>query len=153
MHQNRCKANAFFCLTKTMYQCIIEALQRGDIVSLRKVSVAIYQQLIDYFQFEIASGRLLPGQRIDSIRELALFFKVNPNTVQKALIELERDGLIYTDRTNGKFVTENDQIIIELKENLSALFSKAYVSQCLSLGLSEKQALINIKKYWRKENE
>ncbi|UPU38634.1 GntR family transcriptional regulator [Erysipelothrix sp. Poltava] len=56
-------------------------------MSLKNSSVAIYRQIIEYFELEIASGRLKAGDRIESIRALALFFKVNPNTVQKALNE------------------------------------------------------------------
>ena len=74
-------------------------------------SVPIYLQIVSEIKKQIVSGKLIPGERIPSVRELALTYKVNPNTMQKALIELEENGLIKTERTNGKFVTEDENII------------------------------------------
>ena len=65
----------------------------------------IYIQLVEQLKIKIISGKLPSGERLPSVRELALMTKVNPNTMQKALAELEETGLIYTERTNGKFVT------------------------------------------------
>ena len=102
-------------------------------MSLKNSSVAIYRQIIEYFELEIASGRLNAGDRIESIRALALFFKVNPNTVQKALNELERDGLIETDRTNGKFVTDKKDIIKKLRSELGRRYSVVFVEKTKTL--------------------
>ena len=71
----------------------------------------IYLQLVDKIKKEIISGKIKSGERLPSVRELALITKVNPNTMQKALAELENDGLIYTERTNGKFVTKDIKLI------------------------------------------
>ena len=76
----------------------------------------IYIQIIEYVKLDIISNRLKKGDKIPSVREYALQMKVNPNTVQKALVELERDGLIYTERTNGKYVTNDDALINKIKE-------------------------------------
>ena len=65
----------------------------------------IYLQIIDFIKNQIINGTLKSGDKIPSVRELALTFKVNPNTIVKALYFLETEKLIYTDRTNGKFVT------------------------------------------------
>lgn len=62
-------------------------------------SVPIYLQIVSEIKKQIISGKLIPGERIPSVRELALTYKVNPNTMQKALIELEENGLIKTERT------------------------------------------------------
>ena len=78
-------------------------------------SVPIYLQIVSEIKKQIVSGKLIPGERIPSVRELALTYKVNPNTMQKALIELEENGLIKTERTNGKFVTEDENIINKIK--------------------------------------
>ena len=67
----------------------------------------IYSQLVAYMEKLIVTNKLLPKEKIPSVRELALLLKVNPNTVQKALNELEGNELIYTERTNGKFVTSD----------------------------------------------
>ena len=73
----------------------------------------IYLQIMDIIKNQIISGILKPGDKIPSVRELALKFKVNPNTIVKSLYFLETDGLIYTDRTIGKFIT-SDLLIIKL---------------------------------------
>ena len=78
----------------------------------------IYIQLVEKLRIEIVSGKLKPGERIASVRELAFTTKVNPNTMQKALVELEGEGLIYTERTNGKFIT-TDQNLIEKAKTVS----------------------------------
>ena len=72
----------------------------------------IYSQLIDQIQVGIVSGAFPPGERLPSVRDLATEAGVNPNTMQRALAELERDGLVYSQRTAGRFVTE-DKIMIE----------------------------------------
>ena len=74
----------------------------------------IYVQLVEKIRIEIVSGKLKLGQRIPSVRELAINARVNPNTMQKALVELENEGLIYTERTNGKFVTNDEKLIEKL---------------------------------------
>ena len=72
----------------------------------------IYAQLVEQIKQEIVSGGFPPGQRLPSVRDLATEAGVNPNTMQRALAELERDGLVYSQRTAGRFVTE-DKITIE----------------------------------------
>ena len=72
----------------------------------------IYAQLVEQIKQEIVSGGFPPGQRLPSVRDLATEAGVNPNTMQRALAELEREGLVYSQRTAGRFVTE-DKIMIE----------------------------------------
>ena len=67
----------------------------------------IYAQLMDTLKRRIITGRYLPGEKLPSVRELAAEAGINPNTVQRAFSELEREGLIYTQRATGKYVTEN----------------------------------------------
>lgn len=117
-------------------------------MSLKNSSVAIYRQIIEYFELEIASGRLNAGDRIDSIRALALFFKVNPNTVQKALNELEREELIETDRTNGKFVTDKKDIIKKLRSELGRRYSVVFVEKAKTLGLDLEETISLLKDEW-----
>ena len=78
----------------------------------------IYIQLVEIIRIEIVSGKFKKGQRMPSVRELALIMKVNPNTMQKALAELENEQLIYTERTNGKYVTEDEELIEKIKRKL-----------------------------------
>jgi DNA-binding transcriptional regulator YhcF (GntR family) len=91
---------------------------------------------MDEIKGQIAAGRLTPGAKIDSIRELAAFYAVNPNTVQRALSELERDGLLSTRRASGKTVTENEQMIKELRSRLASERIDALLSAMEALGFS-----------------
>jgi len=116
-------------------------------------TIPIYRQIIDYFELEIASGRLKSGQKIDSIRSLAVQFKVNPNTVQKSLLELERAGYIYTDRTNGKFVTDDEQTIKKLNHSIIKTLSKDFVDGVRRLGFDYETVVEHLKEIWEEENE
>ena len=79
-------------------------------------NIPIYIQLLDYLKIYLISGVFKSGEKLPSVREFATTFKVNPNTMQKALSELESMKLIYTERTNGKFVTEDKELIEKLKD-------------------------------------
>ena len=79
----------------------------------------IYIQLVEMIRIDIVSGKFKKGQKLPSVRELALIMKVNPNTMQKALVELEDETLIYTERTNGKYVTEDEELIENAKKELA----------------------------------
>lgn len=78
----------------------------------------IHMQLVKYILFYISNGTLKPNEKLPSVRELAEIAGVNHNTIQKALNEVEDLGLIYTNRTNGKYVTENQDLIKKFKENM-----------------------------------
>ena len=75
----------------------------------------IYSQLTQRLTEAIVSGIYAPGEKLPSVRELAVEAGVNPNTVQRALAELERDGLVFSQRTTGRFVTENENMIVNAK--------------------------------------
>ncbi|MDR0641968.1 MAG: GntR family transcriptional regulator [Treponema sp.] len=96
----------------------------------------IYLQLMDELKGQIAAGRLAPGEKIASIRELAASYAVNPNTVQRALAELEREGLLSTRRASGKMVTEDAGMIRELRSALASGQVEALLSAMESLGFS-----------------
>jgi DNA-binding transcriptional regulator YhcF (GntR family) len=96
----------------------------------------IYLQLMDEIKGQIAAGRLSPGEKIASIRELAAFYAVNPNTVQRALAELEREGLLFTRRASGKTVTEDTEKIRELRRALASGQIETMLSALESLGFS-----------------
>ena len=111
-------------------------------------STAIYRQIIDYFEAEVASGRIEPGEKIESIRGLALRFKVNPNTVQKALRELEWNGMITTDRTNGKFITEDTDRIELLRKDLAKTTIEDFIETVKKLGFSIEDIISILRKEW-----
>ena len=79
----------------------------------------IYLQIVDLIKTEIIAGVYRPGDKLPSVRDLAMEASVNPNTMQKALTELERSGLVYTQRTNGRFITEDIAKMTEIKEQLA----------------------------------
>ena len=96
----------------------------------------IYLQLVDEIKGQIVAGQLAPGEKIASIRELAAFYAVNPNTVQRALAELEREGLLATKRASGKTVTEDAGMVRELRSALASGRVEALLSAMESLGFS-----------------
>lgn len=108
----------------------------------------IYLQLLDHFHAKIVSGVWPPGARIDSVRSLALEFGVNPNTVQRALQELEREGLSYTERTAGRFVTDNTQNLDALKKSLLQKEIDSLLKMALSMGLSLAEVMELVKASW-----
>ena len=101
----------------------------------------IYVQLVEEIRIQIVSGKLKPGQRIPSVREFALTARVNPNTMQKALVELENEGLIYTERTNGKFVTDNKELIEKIKRDLAEEKVNNYLNDMKNIGITYQEAL------------
>lgn len=78
----------------------------------------IYTQLLEQIRFLIISGQYPAGSKLPSVRDLAAESSVNPNTMQRALTELERSGLIYSQRTSGRFVTEDGELIRQMKESI-----------------------------------
>ena len=105
----------------------------------------IYIQLVEKLELEIISGRLEPKSRIPSVRELAVYMKVNPNTMQKALSELEEDGLIYTERTNGKFVTDDKKLIEKKKKVIAKLKVQNYIKDMNKIGITFEEAVEYLK--------
>lgn len=105
----------------------------------------IYIQLLEQLQVLIVSGNINTGDRLPSVRDLALQSKVNPNTVQKALQELENLKLIYTERTNGKFVTNDKKLIKEYKEKFAKEKVGNYFKSMNELGFSNEEAIDYLK--------
>ena len=101
----------------------------------------IYQQIMRVLRTQIASGEYPPGCRFPAVRELALEAGVNPNTMQRALAELEREGLLVTVRTTGKFVTEDQELISRTRNELAADSIRALIGSLKNLGLTEEQIL------------
>lgn len=99
----------------------------------------IYVQLVEQVKLYIVSGRLEPGARLPSVRELALQTQVNPNTMQKALTELESEKLIYTERTNGKFVTEDKELILKIRKELANEKVEKFYKDMEKLGLTKQE--------------
>ncbi len=107
----------------------------------------IYIQLVEMIRIDILSNRFQKGQRLPSVRELALTMKVNPNTMQKALAELEEEKLIYTERTNGKFVTEDEDRIEEVKKRLAQEKINHYLISMNDIGINYESAVKYLQEY------
>ena len=103
----------------------------------------IYLQLMERIQQDIVSGVYKAGDKLPSVRELAIDAAVNPNTMQKALSELERDGLVYSQRTSGRYVTEDQTAITEARHALAADRVRSFLTDMERLGF-EKEDLLSL---------
>ena len=101
----------------------------------------IYIQLVEQLKEYIVSGKFKAGEKLPSVRDFAMQIKVNPNTVQKALAEIENQKLIYTERTNGKFVTENEELIENVKKELANQKVQKYFQDMNKLGINKDDAI------------
>lgn len=112
-------------------------------------NLPIYIQVLDYIKTYIVSGKINLGDKLPSVREFSVIFKVNPNTIQKALAELENIGLIYTDRTNGKYVTTDSKIIEKIKKEYANNIVNDYFENMKKIGINNDDAIEYLK---RKDN-
>ena len=113
----------------------------------------IYAQLVERIQMQIVSGQYLPGGKLPSVRDLAAIAAVNPNTMQKAFAELERSGLIITQRTNGRTVTEDEEMIRKIRAELARELVDMFFAKMKELGYSEQDAVDLVKKKYEGEKE
>ena len=99
----------------------------------------IYAQLIEQLERKICSGAYPLGTRLPSVRDLAQEASVNPNTMQRALVRLEEDGLLYTNRTSGRFVTEDIGRIRQTKNKLAQEQVQEFLKKMTDLGFQQKE--------------
>ena len=97
----------------------------------------IFVQIVEHLQYDIVSGVYQPGQKLPSVRDLAAEASVNPNTMQRALSELERDGYMHSERTSGRFITEDTAMINELQKQLATAQIAEFLENMKKLGLSK----------------
>ena len=105
----------------------------------------IYSQLVEQIKLGIVSGSLLPGERLMSVRDMATEAGVNPNTMQRALQELERDGMVYSQRTAGRFVTENMQVIERAKKKFAEEQIRSFLGAMKKLGYQREEIFALLK--------
>ena len=113
----------------------------------------IYAQLIEQIKGGIVSGAFPPGERLPSVRDLATEAGVNPNTMQRALAELERDGLVYSQRTAGRFVTEDKTMIETAKRSLAERHVKTFLAAMLRLGFQREEIMTLLRQETGEEGE
>lgn len=105
----------------------------------------IYIQLKEKIKLLIVSGVYPAGAKLPSVRDMASDASVNPNTLQKALTELEREGLVYTNRTSGRFVTEDENMVCKVKNKLAQEQARDFLEKMKRLGFENKEILSMIK--------
>ncbi len=104
-------------------------------------NIPIYVQIMDDIKLQIISGKLQPGDKLGSVRDLAMAYGVNPNTMQKALSELEWEHLLYTMRTAGRYVTEDAALIAQWRERLARERITQAVQDLQHLGYQNEEIL------------
>lgn len=101
----------------------------------------IYLQIMERIQTDIISGKYHAGEKLPSVRDLALEAAVNPNTMQKALSELERNHLVYSQRTSGRFITENEDMLKQLKKEVAEEQIREFFQKMEQLGYTPNETL------------
>ena len=104
-----------------------------------KSGIPIYSQIVDEMTMRIASGIYKPGEKLPSVRELAANAGVNPNTMQRALAELKRRGLVYSERTSGRYVTKEEAVLKSLHEELARRYFQELDVKLRKIGLSGEE--------------
>ncbi|MBC3887761.1 GntR family transcriptional regulator [Acetobacterium paludosum] len=112
----------------------------------------IYKQLVEQIELRIISGVYSPGDKLSSVRDLAMDAGVNPNTMQKALAELERMDLVFAQRTSGRYITEDKKVIDEVKKALAFREIEQFFEKMKLLGFGKEEILTLIKKVEEGEN-
>lgn len=112
----------------------------------------VYIQLIEQIQANIISGHFKPGDKLPSVRDLAAEATVNPNTMQKALSELERSGLIYTNRTSGRFITSDEEMIKNLKGKSAREQIMEFLERMKQHGFTPQETLALVMEIVKNEN-
>ena len=105
----------------------------------------IYKQLVDQLKLDIITGKYNTNDKLPSVRDFALKLKINPNTIQRALSELEDDKLIETRRTTGKFVTDNKKVINNAKTEIVNNIMKNFFNIIENLNISNEEIIEYIK--------
>ena len=116
-------------------------------------STPIYLQLIQLFSREIATGERSSGEKVDPVRELAVRYGVNPNTMQRALAAMESEGLMYSERTRGRFVTEDAERVRAVRRELAGKVLQDFVVQMKELRFTLGEAVDQVEQNWEVDHE
>jgi len=113
----------------------------------------IYMQLVEQMQLKILSGEYQAGQKLASVRDLAAEAAVNPNTMQKALAELEKGGLLYSERTTGRFITDDTDKITQIRRTYAEKSVLEFLEQMKGLGFDTEETIRLISGIIREESK
>lgn len=108
-------------------------------------NLPIYLQIMEEIKRLIVIGSYVPAQKIPSVRDLAIDFGVNPNTVQRALSELEREGLLNSERTSGRYISDDEQLIQQLKQKMIIQKTDQYLVEVKHYGCDDTTIIESIK--------
>lgn len=154
---------SYYCINRLVQRYIAEALNTAPFWQTQKGSgempwnfnenSPIYQQIIEHIKLSIAVGEYKAGDKLLPVRELAAVAEVNPNTMQKALSELEREGLVYSQRTAGRFITGDTEKISELRRTLADEQIEWFITKMGQLGFTAEEAVAELEKHIRGEKE
>lgn len=106
----------------------------------------IYLQIVERLELSIVSGQFKPGDKVPSVRELAVEAGVNPNTMQKAMVELERQGLVHSERTSGRFITEDEAMITQVREDLAKKQIQEFMERMNKMGYDGEEIVMLLQK-------
>lgn len=118
-----------------------------------KNGIPIYLQIIAQIKVMIASGELRAGSKIPPVREMAVEAGVNPNTMQRALTQLEQEGLLYTQRTAGRFVSEDENVMKELRKAMSEQYIADMFHNLEKMGMDKQEIIAAVKDYREDKGE
>lgn len=108
-------------------------------------NIPIYLQIEEMIKLAIIKEKYKIGEKLPSVREYAIMLKINPNTINRALLELEEEGLIKTQRTNGKYVTEDKEIIKKSKQEYIKKITNEFINKMKDINASKEEILDLIK--------
>lgn len=107
----------------------------------------IYIQLVERIKLMIVTGELPGGEKLKSVRDMAEEAGVNPNTMQRALAELEREALVYSQRTSGRFVTEDKELLAKMRDEFAEEKVKTFIESLMQLGYQQDEVMTLIQHY------
>lgn len=113
----------------------------------------IYRQIIAQFSRALVRGELRAGDRISSIRDLAVALKVNTNTIQRAYQEMERDGLIYSQRGTGYFIMDDKEITVRVRKTMLNQTLEQFIEEMRALGYNDSDIMSEVEKHIKKGDE
>ena len=106
----------------------------------------IYVQIAERIKNRVLSGRYKPGEKLPSVRDLAMEMSVNPNTVQRAMAELEREGVLFSKRTVGRYISEDEELLGRFRQRMIAEEAEAFLNRLKDLGISREEIVLALEK-------
>ena len=112
----------------------------------------IFRQIVDYIKAEVISGSLLPGSKLPSVRDMAVDIDVNPNTIHRVYQLLESEGIAYTERGLGTFISRDDSLISRLREEMANKIVIEYYEEMQKIGINQSEMIDYLKNYMDKDH-